>query len=174
MDDGRAGDGRVSVEIRAASFDQWEVCRDVRLRALAEAPDAFCSTFESERHDGEGVWSARIARTRIALAWRGDEVVGTASLKPDPHEPGGREIVAMWVDPAHRRISVGSTLIHELIQWAADEGAPFVALWVAERNDHARALYERCGFGVTGERDLMPQGTDQVRMRRATGFPAAG
>ena len=156
----------MTVEIRVANLDQWELCRDVRLRALAQAPDAFCSTLQGEREDGEDVWRARMARTSIALAWQDTEVVGTASIKRDPHEQGGREVVAMWVDPAHRGQSVGESLIYHLVSLARVDGAPHVALWVAEHNAHARALYERCGFRVTSELDLMPQGTRQIRMRR--------
>ena len=155
------------MEIRAATDDEWELCRDVRLRALAEAPDAFCSTLQGERDDGEDVWRARLARTKIALAWRDDHVVGTAGLKPDPHEDGGREIVSMWVDPTQRGQAVGESLIGALVAWAGIDGATAVALWVADHNGRARALYERCGFIATGERDLMPQGTDEIRMRRA-------
>ena len=29
-------------------------------------------------------------------------------------------------------------------------------LWVTETNAHARALYERCGFTLTGERQPLP------------------
>jgi ribosomal protein S18 acetylase RimI-like enzyme len=31
-----------------------------------------------------------------------------------------------------------------------------VHLWVTETNHPARALYERCGFAVTGERKPLP------------------
>jgi ribosomal protein S18 acetylase RimI-like enzyme len=94
--------------------------------------------------------------------------MGTATGKPDPHEEGGREIVAMWVDPAHRGRGVGAELIDELVRWARSEGSPSIALWVAENNDPARRLYERCGFVATGERDVMRPGVDQVRMRQST------
>jgi hypothetical protein len=31
-----------------------------------------------------------------------------------------------------------------------------VHLWVTETNSHARTLYERCGFTLTGERQPLP------------------
>ena len=41
-------------------------------------------------------------------------------------------------------------------------------LWVTETNAPARALYERCGFALTGERQPVPYnpGFDEVAMAR--------
>jgi RimJ/RimL family protein N-acetyltransferase len=43
-----------------------------------------------------------------------------------------------------------------------------VHLWVTETNAPARALYERCGFALTGERQPVPShpGLDEVAMTR--------
>ena len=153
------------MEIRQARPDEWRLSRDIRLRALADAPDAFCSTLERELGFDEDAWRSRLERARTVGAWEGDAAVGTATGKPDPHEDGGREIVAMWVDPAYRSSGVATALIDELVRWARDAGASSVALWVAEGNDRAQRLYEKCGFTATGQRDTMRPGTDEVRMR---------
>jgi RimJ/RimL family protein N-acetyltransferase len=155
------------VDIRPATPDQWRTSRDLRLRALADAPDAFCSTLEHEQEFDEPAWRSRLERAHTVFAWAGPDAVGTATGKPDPHEQGGREIVGMWVDPAHRGTGVASALIDELVTWARAEGSPSIALWVAEDNDPARRLYEKCGFAATGERDVMRPGVDQVRMRQS-------
>jgi ribosomal protein S18 acetylase RimI-like enzyme len=34
--------------------------------------------------------------------------------------------------------------------------ATSVHLWVTETNKHARLLYQRCGFVLTGEREPLP------------------
>ena len=91
--------------------------------------------------------------------------MGTATGKADPQEDGSREVVATWVDPAHRRTGTANALIGELVRWARDEGAHSIALWVAEDNARARRLYEKCGFAATGQRDVMRPGVDQARMR---------
>ena len=155
------------MEFQRAAPDEWRASRDIRLRALADAPDAFCSSLAGERDLDETVWRSRLERCYTVFARRGTDVVGTATGKADPHEEGGREIVAMWVDPAHRGRGVATALIDELVRWARVEGSPEIALWVAEDNDPARRLYERCGFLETEEREAMRPGVDQVRMRRA-------
>ena len=153
------------MEIRRATPAQWRESRDIRLRALADSPDAFLSTLERESGLDEETWKSRLDRTYTVFAWQGQQVVGTATGKPDPHEEGGREIVGMWVDPAHRRSGVATALVHELVRWARAEGAGSVALWFVEGNDRARRLYEECGFALTGEREVMRPGLDEFRMR---------
>jgi ribosomal protein S18 acetylase RimI-like enzyme len=46
--------------------------------------------------------------------------------------------------------------VETVVQWARDEGYPYVHLWVTETNDPARRLYERCGFALTGTRKPLP------------------
>jgi len=166
----------VFVYISVATPDQWELIREVRLRGLSEAPEAFCSTTQREVALGEEDWRARAGRSHLVLAFPGtDDVpgenddfaaIGTASGVPDPHEAGGRELVGMWVDPSSRGVGVADALIDEIARWASAEGATSLALWVAEDNARARHRYEKCGFTVTGEREPMRPGTDQIRMRR--------
>ena len=155
------------MDIRPATPAQWRTSRDLRLRALGDAPDAFCSTLEHEKEFDEPAWRSRLERAHTVFAWVGPNAVGTATGKPDPHEAGGREIVGMWVDPAHRGTGVAAALIDELVTWARGQGSRSIALWVAEDNEPARRLYEKCGFVATGERDVMRPGVDQVRMRQS-------
>lgn len=153
------------MEIRRATVDEWQLSREVRLRALGEAPDAFCSTLDRERGFDDDEWMSRLERAETVFAWEGGEVVGTATGKPDPHENGGREIVAMWVAPEHRRRGVATALIGSLVEGARAAGAASVALWVASDNDRALSAYEASGFVPTGEREGMRPGVDQLRMR---------
>lgn len=159
------------MDLRDATPDDWQASRDVRLRALSQDPNAFCSSLERESDFAEHEWRDRLERGLTVLAWDGSRPIGTVTGKPDPHEDGGREIVAMWVDPAHRGIGISDALIASIVNWAAAQGAHEVALWVAEDNTRARSLYERCGFAETGEREVMREGVDQIRMRKALPAP---
>lgn len=154
------------MEIRVATVDDWERSKDIRLRALAEAPNAFCSSLDRELAFDDQAWRDRLEQARTFLALSGGTTVGTATGTADPHENGGRELVAMWVDPAERRSGVARALIDAVVEWARAQNAPAVALWVAEDNASALRLYEKCGFALTGEREVMRSGVDQVRMRR--------
>jgi Acetyltransferase (GNAT) family len=51
---------------------------------------------------------------------------------------------------------VGEVLVATVIDWASKRNAASVHLWVTETNAHARALYERCGLTLTGERQPLP------------------
>ena len=78
----------------------------------------------------------------------------------------------MYVRPRGRGRGVGEALVAAVIGWAADRRATSVHLWVTETNAPARALYQRCGFALTGERQPLPSdpGISEVAMAR----PLAG
>jgi ribosomal protein S18 acetylase RimI-like enzyme len=60
------------------------------------------------------------------------------------------------VDPAQRRGGAGRMLTEAVLDWARQEGFQVIELWVAEGNDRAAKLYERCGFAATGTRRPLP------------------
>ncbi|MEO6942501.1 MAG: GNAT family N-acetyltransferase [Terrimesophilobacter sp.] len=154
------------MELRRATAEEWAASREIRLRALTEAPHTFCSTLERELAFDDQQWRDRLAQAATFLAWDHDSPVGTATGKVDPHEEGSRELVAMWVDPTYRRFGIAVALINSVAEWARTDGARAIALWVAEDNEPARSLYDKCGFGLTGEREDMRLGIDQLRMRK--------
>jgi ribosomal protein S18 acetylase RimI-like enzyme len=61
-------------------------------------------------------------------------------------------LASLEVLPAFQRRGIGSAVICELIETAARLGKP-VALQVLKNNILARNLYQRLGFGVTGDND---------------------
>jgi GNAT superfamily N-acetyltransferase len=149
------------VEIRRTTEDDWERLRDVRLRALEEAPYAFGSTLERERGRTEAEWRewaehGRWGRGVTFVADEGDRFVGLASGFPEDDEPDAVHLVAMWVDPSFRRSGIGRALIDAVVGWARDTGARAVHLWVADGNDAAMALYRSYGFEASGTRQPLP------------------
>ena len=149
------------MEIRRTTEDDWERLRDVRLRALAEAPYAFGSTLERERDRTEAGWREWAGRGRWGngvtfVADEGDRFVGLASGFPEEDEPDAVHIVAMWVDPSVRRTGLARALIDAVVAWARDAEAKAVHLWVADGNDPASALYHSYGLQPTGTRQPLP------------------
>jgi GNAT superfamily N-acetyltransferase len=149
------------MRIRATTEDDWEGLRDVRLRALAEAPYAFGSTIERELGRTEAEWREWAARGRggrgVTFVAAGDErFVGLAAGFPEEEEPDAVHLVAMWVDPSVRRTGVGRALIDGVVRWARDGGARAVHLWVADGNEPAVALYRTFGFEPAGTRQPLP------------------
>jgi len=159
------------VDVREAGPDDWEVLREVRLAALAEAPYAFGSTYAREVSFAEEQWRGRLlSRSVTFFAFAG----ATADAKPAGlagvyEEDGVADLVSMWVRPAARGHGVGEALIMAAAGWAKTHEHETLYLWVTESNAAARKLYERSGFTVTGERQPLPSDSslDEVRMRRS-------
>jgi GNAT superfamily N-acetyltransferase len=146
------------VLVRATILDDWQALRDIRLEALRDAPAAFGSTYEREALRGETHWRDWSSRGGTFLAF----VPEVSAAEPAgliggyQENPVTVELVSMYVRPRARGRGVGEALVATVIDWASKRNAASVHLWVTETNFHARALYERCGFALTGERQPLP------------------
>ena len=153
----------MTTQVRVVRTVEWRRARDLRLRALADAPDAFGSTLERERAFGESEWLEWITGWEgventhlVAIVdgiWVGMAVGSQADGDPVAH------LYGMWVEPAVRGRGVGGRLVDGVIAWATSRGAAVLELGVAEGNDVARSLYEGRGFTDTGRRDPLREGS---------------
>src|SRR3712207_10730 len=97
------------MEVRRTRAADWEVLRELRLRALADAPDAFASTLAKEAAFPEEVWRQRAegeAGSATFIAWEDGAGIGMARIFAEADVPGRMHLVGMWVDPRHRRHGV--------------------------------------------------------------------
>jgi ribosomal protein S18 acetylase RimI-like enzyme len=157
------------VQVRRAHPDEWAMVRDVRLAALADAPDAFASTLGRERARTEPQWRSRIRDWPWFLAWHAGTPAGLVAAVPDQpassppatdpaHQaPRGWHLVSMWVSPQARGTGVAELLVAAVVDHAGAVGAPRITLWVAVGNARARAFYRRIGFTPTGRRQAYPR-----------------
>lgn len=154
---------------RATTAD-WRLVRDVRLRALKDAPDAFGSTYAREEAFTEDDWIRRlVGENSVTFLGRlGDRTVG---LVGGWRDGAGVELVSMWVDPAARGEGVAKPLVDAVVTWATAIGEQRVHLWVTVGNDAARRLYERCGFVDTGERQPLPSNPELTEVGMALRLP---
>lgn len=154
------------MEIRRIAADEWGELRDLRLRALQDAPDAFGSTFEEEsvRIDAQWMeWAAALAdggSSFGAVAVTDGTWVGMAVGAPHRDYPGEAGLFAMWVAPDARRAGVGGELVERVVDWTRSQGLPVLRLLVTQTNDGAMRLYERCGFTDEGVRLPLRAGSD--------------
>ncbi len=161
----------MTAEIVRADAEDWAAVREIRLRALSDAPDAFASRLADERDRPESQWRDRLsspdASTFLAL-YRG-EPVGLVTVYRDPDDRTCARLVSLWVSPDQRRHGVATTLTEAVLDWARLSEVQAVDLWVTENNDGARHLYERCGFVDSGERQPLPSHPHlkEMEMRRA-------
>jgi GNAT superfamily N-acetyltransferase len=155
--------------LRVLTPDDWPVWRELRLAALAEAPQAFGSRLADWQGQGdrEERWRGRLSipGSYNVVALVDGSPAGMVSGIPDD-EPGVAELISMWVSPAARGRGVGGQLIAAVEQWARQAGAGVLRLCVYEGNASARALYLRAGFTGTGE--FLPDGDrTEIVMRKA-------
>ena len=142
--------------IRAFTADEWHVYKDLRLRALADAPDAFGSTLAAEEGRPDAEWSSRLAsgadaRWHLPLVAeiRGDPI-GLAWGRIETSDPNVATLYQMWVAPSYRSVGAGRMLLEAVIAWAKARNAASLDLGVTWGDSPARRLYERAGFKAMG------------------------
>jgi ribosomal protein S18 acetylase RimI-like enzyme len=156
-------------EVVVMGPDDWQRARDLRLAALADAPDAFWATLDDERDDLELVWRARLGRDdATTLAVRLDDGGGRtadaalATVLPAHHQPQHAGLVSVWVAPRARGRGVGRALVHAAIVVARGRGFRRLVLDVGDHNTPAMALYTSLGFVPTGRRGAFPPPRDHI------------
>jgi ribosomal protein S18 acetylase RimI-like enzyme len=151
------------VEIRTICPDEWRELRDLRLRALKDAPDAFGATYDEEAASTDEAWRHRADRpdgTMIVAVDEDGRFIGMGSGGPAPDAPAYGAIYGMWVEPSARGKGVGEGIIREIAAWARAAGYEEIGLGVTIGNGPAIALYDRLGFRDTGLRYPLREGTD--------------
>lgn len=142
--------------------------RALRLRALADAPDAFATTLAEAEALDDPRWEDQ-AVTLPTFVWcEGTVDLGMVRIAPHDADPEAVYLISMWVAPEARGRGVADALVAEVIAWARSRGKRRVFLDVGERNRPARALYERAGFVVSGVEGTLPAPRElvcEVQMR---------
>jgi ribosomal protein S18 acetylase RimI-like enzyme len=144
---------RIVIETLIVSPDDWQLWRELRLTALADAPGAFSSTLAewSGAGDTEQRWRARLEGVALNLVLTCDgEAVGMVSATaPDGDRPA--ELISMWVAPTGRGRGVGDEAVRQVLAWVRGNfPATDIVLSVKTDNDYAIRLYERHGFVDAG------------------------
>ncbi len=142
--------------IRRLGGQEWRAYRDLRLRALADSPDAFGSTLERrDRPDAE--WAVRVssgASSELDLPLvveEGAQLVGLAWGKIIASASDTAHVFQMWVAPECRGQGHGAELLATIIGWAREANAARVVLGVTCGDTPAQRLYARAGFKALGD-----------------------
>jgi ribosomal protein S18 acetylase RimI-like enzyme len=148
--------------VRRLRADEAALFKTLRLRALADAPDAFAHTHAEISTKPEAYWQeltlsvTEPGRHVMFVAEVDDTPLGMAFGLVDREVPTRAHLGGMWVDPGARQRGCGRALSDAVIAWAQERGFAAIALWVTEGNKAAIMLYERLGFALTGRRDHLP------------------
>jgi len=140
----------------------WRDWKASRLRALADSPEAFASSFAAEKGKPDEAWSeyarhcgASPASAAFLARDEQGRVTGMVAAYLDGGEATNAYVCAMWVVPESRNRGVGRLLIDEATHWLMDAGASEVNAWVSDANASAVDFYEALGFVSTGKRQAL-------------------
>ena len=148
------------VTVREAGPDDWRSWRELRLRALADAPDAFVDVHAEAAAREEKAWHDAVAPRPGGVRFLAEREGSPDGMMVDVVDPANAtraDVYAMWVAPDARGSGTGIELVKAGLAWARRMAALDVELRVGERQHAARRLYARFGFTPTGERrELRP------------------
>ena len=147
--------------IRTLHPDDWSLYRDLRLRALLDAPHAFCSTFAEESQRTDDAWAARLAAPALGAHRQGwpfaAELDGTpVGLSWVKLEGETASLYQVWVAPEARGRGIGAALLDAAIAWARARRAHALHLGVTAGDGAAARLYRRAGFVDVGAPEPRP------------------
>lgn len=134
---------------------EWEVWRELRLAALADAPYAFGSTLAEARKRDEAAWRAGLQADGGSGASFVGRLDGTEAgmcavlILPD-REVETPLLVAMWLAPVARGSGLAEALVRAAEKWCVEHDLSRLLLDVVEDNLRAIRLYRRLGYLPTG------------------------
>jgi GNAT superfamily N-acetyltransferase len=144
--------GQRQIDVRRVRPEEADLLRAVRLRALADAPEAFTARLADEAAQPPSFWEARARRG--ADGPDGASFLGfcdgaAAGIVGAFRRGGVAELVSMWVAPEARGAGLARALVAAAVAWARASGIASLELWVTSGNADADAFYERLGFRGT-------------------------
>ncbi len=148
------------IRIRRFMPREWPAYRALRLRSLADAPNAFGSSLALEESWDHALWMARLMAADVSgrdcplvaqSTGPDGAMLGLLWAKCDTADAGIVHLYQMWVAPEARGRGAASALVDEAVAWARAIGARLVQLGVVVDNQDAIRLYLRKGFGNAGE-----------------------
>jgi ribosomal protein S18 acetylase RimI-like enzyme len=157
-----------AVLVRRLLPDEWRAYRAIRLRALADAPEAYGSTLAREEGLPDETWATRVAKSAVSgidcalVAEQGGQFGGLLWAKVDADDAGRVNLFQVWVAPEWRGRGVAAALLDEALAWARSRGTRVVHLGVNNTNAGAIRLYGRAGFQQIGEPYLMREGAPHM------------
>jgi GNAT superfamily N-acetyltransferase len=161
------------MRIRELERREWALYRELRLRSLADSPDAFGRRFADEQAQPDAYW----IRLTESVTEPGGQVMLVAEDNGralgltfgifDKERPKTGHVGGMWVEPGSRGKGTGQALLNAAIEWARARRLERMTLWVTEGNGPATRLYVRLGFADTGQRDAL-QSNPTLRIKKMT------
>lgn len=152
-----------AVGIHRPTRTDWKRIREIRLRALRDAPHAFGSTFERESEFGDDDWISRLVKEDAAMFVAASEEEKYVGLVVGARYDDGAGLFSMWVAPEVRKHGIGRRLVEAVIEWATSRGYTSLLLDVGDENVSAITFYEKMGFKPTGVTGTLPPPREHIK-----------
>jgi GNAT superfamily N-acetyltransferase len=140
------------VDIRLVGVEDWTAFRELRLRALQDAPDAFGGTYDDAKDRSEAYWRGWITGEgwdAVVRSWVAEDrerframIVGVRF----DEDPSVANLFGMWVEPALRGSGIATRLVMTHQAWSRAQGVERIVLRVTDGNARAEAFYAKLGF----------------------------
>jgi ribosomal protein S18 acetylase RimI-like enzyme len=155
------------LRIERITTSQGTLLKELRCRALEDAPYAFSGTFEEAKKRSEESWVAWAnncsdnPKASLFIAYYNDKPCGMMGCDLAGEKNEVATLLAVWVAPEYRRLKVGQALLEVVKQWARESYAQVLHIWVAEKNASAISFYKAVGCEVTGQRQAFKSDVTQ-------------
>ncbi|MFH2038428.1 MAG: GNAT family N-acetyltransferase [Chloroflexota bacterium] len=152
--------------IRTITPEEWDTYKHLRLKALADSPDAFARTLAEEQGRSDAEWYDRLAKAANSrwnlplMAEIDGRPVGLAWGRIEQSNPDLANLYQMWVAPDSRCHGIGQMLLEAVITWAKQMNASYLDLGVTCRDSSAMRLYQRLGFEPVGQPHPLRPGSE--------------
>ena len=138
--------------IRTLAPTEWKILKDLRIRSITDAPDAF-EPLDPDLAESEAFWQETTGSLvspdgDVLVAEENNREIGMVFVRIDNKRVG--HVGAMWVDPEARGSGLGKRLLDDSICWHLKRRVTTIRLWVTDGNLAATSLYEDSGFVRTG------------------------
>jgi GNAT superfamily N-acetyltransferase len=120
----------------------------------------FDASFETQvgRELSDFVAGFRAERDGLWLAFDGGTFVGSIAIDGRSAPAEGARLRWFIVEPAYQGAGTGAALIRSALEFCDGRGYPQVYLWTFKGLDTARRLYERFGFVLRAEHEVVQWG----------------
>jgi len=146
----------VKIEIVELKSSEASLCKELRLRALKDAPTAFSETYEQVIEFDSSYWEL-ISNSmvepnlqRMFIAKKSANCVGSVYALIDQNDSTVGRLGGMWVESANRNNGIGVKLFNSHKNWAMKLKFKSIKLWVQESENCAKPFYSKLGFIETG------------------------
>ena len=144
------------LEIRPLIPDEWRLLKEVRLKALQDAPEAFGTTLTQALAWDDAQWQENAQRFAVLppatsyFAFSNNFPFGMVNCFMSLEDRQVAELTAFWVAPERRGLGIEAALVASAAEWASTQGIIALQAWVGEDNHRAIGFYRRVGFSEVG------------------------